>query len=327
MLSVFPWIGSIAFIITTMLATTTIASTFPVTIKDAAGIEHHFTSPPKIGCEWSGCVEVLADIGIKPYAVANALQEELRSTFYYPLGKPKYNIEDSKNPEDWAAADVDVILTRLPSSRTSLSLNAAAPVFHLHHPGFSKSNQTGYHAFIENIKLVGLLTGESEKALAALQRFKGMIANLKAKGTDETGRLTVAVIGSNNRFNPLGPESPFCSLIHELNLGLCLGEGGEKQQLNAEMFLKWNPDWIVYGAGNRYQDRNTPIWKRLGAVRKGQIYNAQGNRYYCCSTRGLIHAMQEYTHKVIDKNVPAPGNVLEFVVENSPLIDSPLNKS
>lgn len=54
------------------------------------------------------------------------------------------------------------------------------------------------------------------------------------------------------------------------------------------------------------------------------MYDA-GNRVYCCSLRGLEHALQEYAHHAYRPaaGVPAPGPVAAFDPTTSPLAAAP----
>lgn len=197
-----------------------------------------------------------------------------------------------------------------------------ASIVHLHHPSYGKSSQTGYQAYIENLKVFGQLTGETDAADAAIERFDNMVANLKAKATAETATTKVAVIWGGDDtevYYTVGTVNPFCVLIDEIGVGKCAADEAVGEiEMNAEAFLKLDPDWIVYMNGGS-ENRDDPIWERLSAVKNGQVIDA-GDRFYCCSTRGLIHALQDYTHYVIDASVPAPGKLEDFDPTKSPLV-------
>ncbi len=295
------------------------AALFPLTITDAAGIKHRFERAPKIGCYWLGCVQTLAGMGLKPQASAWVTKEERSSTFSYPLGLPKYTIFDALNPEDWAAAEVDVILNRVPFGQNSLTLSSAAPVFHLHNPNHQTTDQKGYRAYIENIRLISLLTGETEKGASAIRRFDNVLTRLKTLANDQTRQLTVAVVNSSQGYRLQKTDSSFCSALVDLGFGKCIGSTKESRELNGEMFLKLDPDWIIYETGQSYKKRKDPLWQRLKAVSKGQIYNTTGYSYSCCSTQSLTHSLQDYAHRVVSAEVPSAGPMHDFVAINSPL--------
>lgn len=308
-------------LVSTMFAASILGQTafavdgFPLTITDAAGIEHKFETSPKIGCRWSGCTEMMADLGLQVHA-ASWFEP---SQFGFPVGAPANLVEDWKNIEQWVATDVDVLLARVPNGKWSKYFEDVAPVFHLHHPSYGESNQTGYEAYIKNLELLGQLTGETAKADAALQRFNNMVANLKLLATDETRKNTVAIIRNGEGYRGFGDTNPFCVLIAEIGFGTCVPgkEAPAEYEFNPEAFLKLDPNWIVYMEGG-YEDRNDPIWNRLSAVKNGQVFDSS-DRFYCCSTYGLIPAMQDFTHYVVDDSVPLVGDINDFDPTKSPL--------
>jgi len=105
-------------------------------------------------------------------------------------------------------------------------------------------------------------------------------------------------------------------------LGNCIGEGAASYEVNAEEFLNLDPDWIVYQTGDAsYQERTDPVWAELRAVKAGQVFDATNNRYYCCSTRGLILALQDYANHLLPAGtVPPTGPQGEFDPTQSPLV-------
>ena len=303
-------------------------SLFPLTITDAVGQEFTFDAPPKIGCDWYGCHEAMADLGIAPTAAGMGV-EESTSVFYAPAGPPATLIEDAANPESWAAAGVDLIVTRVPATAENDVLTAAAPIFYLHHPSYGESDQQGYQAYYENLRLLVQLTGQPEAADAAIARFENFLANLRRLATPETAALTVAVLFGGDSYSGLSRENPFCTVLAEVGLGQCPGPEDPEEfwpEVNAEQFLAIDPDWIVYeGFGASYTERTDPVWGQLTAVKEGRVYDAAtGGRSYCCSTRGLIHSLQDYvSHILPDAGIPSPGPHLDFDPLTSPLVAAP----
>lgn len=306
---------------TSSAATTTDASLFPLTITDAAGQEFTFDAPPRIGCWWAGCTEILADLGVAAHA-SRYTDELANAVFNFPAGAPLHNIADTSNPEDWAAAEVDIVIMRVPVAPEHEAYKLATPVFYLHHPSYGESAQNGYAAFLENLRLVGQLTGKPEAAEAAIARFNTALDTLRTLSTPEIATQTVAVLFQGDGYRMIGPGNPFCVALAEAQLGTCIGEGAASYEVNAEEFLGLDPDWIVYQTGDAsHQDRTDPIWAELSAVKAGQVYDATNNRYYCCSTRGLILALQDYASYVLpDGTVPATGPQDDFDPTQSPLV-------
>lgn len=306
---------------TTTAAESATAVTFPLQLTDATSQQVTFASPPKIGCIWYGCMEALADLGVPVYAAAMS-QEDTTSVFLSPAGPPTHLIADESNPELWTAAGVDTLITRVPPSPDDDALKQAAPFFYLHHPSYGESSQTGYQAYIEDLRLMGQLTDKPEAAAQAVARFDTALQTLRGLATPETKNISVAVLFQGDGYQMVGPGNPFCVVLADVGLGRCVGEGGAYQEISAEAFLGINPDWIIYQSGDAsYKDRKDPVWPQLKAVTAGQVYDAQGNRYYCCSLRGLIHALQEYVHYVLpEAGIPAPGKLDIFDPTKSPLV-------
>lgn len=295
------------------------SSIFPLTITDAAGVEYTFDSPPKIGCWWAGCMEILADLGVSPHASAYT-DENKDSAFFYPAGVPAQQIADTSSPEAWAAAEVDVIIMRVPPDPSQDLVKEAAPVFYLHHPSYGESSQTGYAAFVENLRIMAQLLDNPEAAEIAIARFETVMDNLSAIATEETAARSVSVLFNGEGYSMIGTENPFCDALVQTGLGHCTGDAKDNYEVNAEEFLSLDPDWIVYQIGPSYTERTDPVWSQLTAVKEGQVYDAQGHRYYCCSLRGLIHGLQEFAHHTVpEANIPAPGFWLDFDPLQSPL--------
>lgn len=295
---------------------------FPLTITDAAGREHTFDAPPRIGCLWFGCTEIMADLGVPAHAGSEVAIED-DGPFYYPAGPPAEFVTDFTDPEDWARTGVEVIMHRVPETPENDALEQAAPVFYLHHPSYGESSETGVAAYRANLEILGRLTGRTEQAQAALARFDGVLDGLRAAAPPGAAGTTVAPMFSSDdgTYSVTGRENPFCVTLAENGLGQCV-DTGDDAEVNAEAFLALDPDWIAYQvfADESWTGRVDPVWSRLTAVAQQQVYDA-GNRIYCCSLRGLEHALQEYAHHVFgpEAGIPAPGPVADFDPAASPL--------
>ncbi len=302
--------------------TSVAAAGFPLTISDAVGQEFTFDEPVKVGCIWFGCIEIFADLGIPPHA-AGYSADDAQSVFYFPGDLPAFQIEDSFNPEHWAVAEVDIIITRVPASTDDDALASAAPIFYLHHPSYGESSEKGYQAYVKNLEVLGQLTGKSEVAAAAIERFEVALANLKSLSTPELASQQVAILWEDEAYRGVDQANPFCVTLNEVGLGQCI-EAPLWTEINAETFLAIDPDLIIFMNGSpAATERTDPIWSELTAVQEGRVYNALGNRHYCCSLRGLIHALQDYvSHVIPEAGIPNPGPHTDFDPLQSPLVQS-----
>ncbi|MEM8925149.1 MAG: ABC transporter substrate-binding protein [Actinomycetota bacterium] len=296
------------------------AAGYPITVTDAYGTEFTFDEPPRVGCAWYGCIEVGAELGVS-LAAATLSAEEVDSSFFGRI-EPEVLIVDFTNPEEWAAADVDIVMLS-PASRTPDldPVGNVVDLFYLHYDNFLGDQWEGviggYDGYIENLRLMGQVMNAEAEAEAAVERFDTMVDNLATYATPETEQQTVAVIGLLG-YASLGPGSGLCQVLNEAGHGTCIGDG-VAAMLNAEAFLAENPDLIIdVDPDSRAGD---PVWPNLSAVQNDNVYNFQTTRYYCCSTAGLILAAQEYVAQVFpDAGIPAPGPDADFDPSTSPLV-------
>jgi iron complex transport system substrate-binding protein len=304
--------------------------TFPLTITDGAGIEHTFDQPvTKIGCIYYGCIEDLADMGLVPHA---APEGDAGITFLYPQGGPAVEIGDVYSPEEWAKAGVDVIvdLSSPTAEDDAKALKAAAPVFFLNAPYkvWNPDNYTaGAAAWRDDLTALGQITGQPEKAQQALGRFDAFVAALKAKAPAEAATTDSAnlMYTDDGTYSLMDPASPFCEVLGANGLGSCVqipGWSVDSWEVNSEAFLAADPPWIaytVYAPDQTYKDRDDPVWKRLTAVKDGQVFDF--TRTNCCSLRVLEHALQDYAFNVWGpaSGVPDPGPEDDFDPTTSPL--------
>ncbi len=305
------------------------AVTFPLTIKDAAGIEHTFASPvTKIGCRYYGCIESLADMGLVPYAAPAGDS----GAFFYPAGGPNVAIEDFDNLEEWAAAGVEVMvdLVSPAAAEDAQTLSKAAPVFFLNAPykAWDATNfKVGIAAWRDDLRLLGAITGHLELAEAATARYDTFVANLAKRAPAGAGGQVVAnlLFTDDGTYSLMDPGSPFCEALSGNSIGRCLDVNGwsaDSWEINAEAFLAANPDWIAYSVwdeGQSYTARTDPAWSRLSAVKDGQVFDF--TRTNCCSLRMLTHALQDYAFHVWGAagGVPDPGPEHDFDPTKSPL--------
>lgn len=297
------------------------AGAFPLEITDAAGQTHTFDGPPAIGCYWYGCIEMLADLGVAQQATI-AAQEELDQVFYHPADPPVHVLTDGENPEEWARAEVDVILTRVPEDPGNDALEQAAPVFYLHHPSYGESGVEGVEAYYENMRLIGRLVGAPEAAEEAIDRYESFVAAVQDAAPPGAAEVTVAPLFATDdgTYSVSGTENPFCDVLAEEELGRCVD--APTGEISPEAFLALDPDWIPYMVFDDMTttERDDPVWGRLRAVQADQVYPA-GHRIYCCSLRGLTHALQQYAHHVYGEEggIPDPGPLEEFDPAARPL--------
>lgn len=302
--------------------------TYPLEIADATGALRTFTTPPeRIGCWWLGCMEVMADLGVVPHAAEAASS----GPFFYPAGEPAVKISDAFSVEEWAAADLDLIVTDLSGFGDNQdAFEQVAPVFYLHTPFYvgSEEKLRGSDAYVENLRLMGQILDRADEAEAAIERFDSLVGALKERAPEAAADTVLSALwGSNEgQYFLLEANGPFCAVLEDDLLGRCIDEEGE---INAEAYLAIDPDWIAYIAFGTDSWRTRPadpVWGKLSAVSKSQVYdsNGRGNgvtRIFCCSLRGLEHALLEYANEVWgdEGGVPDPGPAYDYDPMRNPL--------
>lgn len=315
------------------------AQEFPLTITDALGNEFTFEEPPAIGCYHWSCHETMGDLGLVPAAVAwaNAVNDGRPFWIAFNAGTPDVFIQDAFSPEEWAAAGVDVIVTAAftVDEIAGLAANSPAPIFYLEMSGYGDSAR-GTEAYVNNLRLLGQLTGEMDAAESAIARWRNVETNLAYLAEEGDADQTIlGILNWDSAFSAMGNDNPFCVLIDDLEIGECMDVDGLLEvTVNDEEVLAQDPDWIIIqdaaniagqGAAPDYTilDRtDNPFWNQLTAVQDGNVYYG-GERYYCCSTRGMTHAMNEYAHYILDRRIPHPGNFADFNYEYNALVLDP----
>lgn len=292
---------------------------FPVTLTDATGREFTFDAPPKIGCLWDACTEILADLQVIPYA--SDVPPGQQATFYFPLGGSSVVIADVNNVEEWAASGVELIVTIGPPRPEWEALEAAAPVFYIWWAG--ASGKTPLEEYIANLHTFATILGRQAEADAIVAEFERFRAALRAAAPANAVTTTVALIFAGDGYQVTPANEAFCNVVEADKFARCVGpDSYEEMEVNAEAFLAMNPDWIVYQAfgGESWRSRSDPVWSQLAAVQSSQIYDT-GARYYCCSLRSLTFSLQEYASHAFGADVvPSPGDWKEFDPRQSALV-------
>jgi len=300
---------------------------FPLTVTDASGQKLTLDKKPtKIGCYWTGCDEVLASLGVVPYASPN-VADTTRGSLIYPNGEPTQDISKlggEDNAESWAKAGVDLIVTRGPASPEMKAFEQVAPVLYLYAPGLDDSAKlSGLDAYKKDVEIMGQVTGKVSEATAAVKGFDTFMTKLASKAPATAANTTVAPIfqTDDGSYQLLAPTAPFCVALSEYKLGKCAESSARNAStwvINGEAFLALNPDWIPYMGGQDnspldWKRRNDAIWNKLTAVKDKHVYNAT-SRIFCCSLRTLAPTLQEYAYNVWGPNagIANPGKINDY---------------
>ncbi|MEM7287688.1 MAG: hypothetical protein AAF480_15155, partial [Actinomycetota bacterium] len=204
-----------------------VESIFPLTIVDAAGTEFTFEEPPRLGCAWYGCVETAAAVGVDLYASIVTPDENAQP--FYGSGNTEVFITDFQNPEEWAAAGVDLILTSVNAAGSPgiEAMEQAAPVFYLYYDNFigPPAEIGGQTSYLLNLEFLAQLGDNVDAAARATAEYQAMLTTMSSLATDATAAQTISVLFALDGYATLGPVSAFCSLLQETGHGTCVGEG------------------------------------------------------------------------------------------------------
>ena len=291
---------------------------FPLTFTDGSGKEVTIDQPyTKVGCLYSGCEEVMADLGLVPNAVLAGGDE---GPFARPAGQPAHEVEDELSAEEWARSSSDVIIDLAGplGEDDARALKGVAPVVFMNAP-YAVWNPDrvleGVEAWKQDTWMMGQLTGEPQRAKDAIDRFETFASGLQALAPDDAASTSVANLSveDNGVYSLMDPSGPFCDALTTYELGQCEqidGWDADSWEINAEAFLAADPEWIaytVYDDSQSHTQRSDPVWKRLGAVREDRVFDF--SRSNCCGLRVLEHALQDYAFHVwgADSGVPDPG--------------------
>jgi ABC-type Fe3+-hydroxamate transport system substrate-binding protein len=310
---------------------------YPVTVTDGGGQEVTFEEPvSQIGCLSGVCDSTLAaDLGVTPVALCGFTPGvlEQQPVFLFPDGTaPIENLNVCDDPEVWARTGAELLIDWIVTPDELSSLEQAAPVIQTFDPTAPKG-VNGIDAYFMNLEMFGQVTGRTDEAQAAVDRYYRLVDALKERAPADAADTEVALVLYSNDGTYLlpGPQAPFCQALEDNELGHCLvpdGWNADTWEINAEALLAADPDWIAYmieplysapknyeeDYGTIWQERDDPVWGELSAVKNGQVYDS-GGMQHCCSLRGIEHALQEYAYHVWGEEggVPDPGMILDFV--------------
>jgi iron complex transport system substrate-binding protein len=98
----------------------------------------------------------------------------------------------------------------------------------------------------EYTRLMGYLTGEDDRAEAAIQRFRAAIDH--AKSLRKPGAPAPRIMGYSGSYG-YGDKTLMHDIILQIGGRDIAAENGAEgyNQINAEQLARWNPDWIVSG--------------------------------------------------------------------------------
>jgi ABC-type Fe3+-hydroxamate transport system substrate-binding protein len=173
-------------------------------------------------------------------ASASAYQPSVSNVVDYAK---KYRPAIASDPERVLRLNPDLILvsSSARSDFTSLARNTGVPTYRLF-TSFDSLDQVE-----KTIGLVGYLTGEDKAAHAKEEQFQAEIKEAEGMRPAEAHKPRILGLGGNYTY---GSETLFNDIVEKLG-GVNVGAQGGLQgydEVNSEMIVKWDPEWIFAGA-------------------------------------------------------------------------------
>lgn len=171
---------------------------------------------------------------------ANAFQPSVSNIVSYTQ---KYHPAIASDPERVLRLSPDLIMvsSTARSDFTSLVRNTGVPTYRMF-TSFETLDQVA-----QSIDLVGYLTGEENSARAEEEQFRATVQLAEAMRPQDAHAPRILGLGGNYSY---GSETLFNDVVEKLG-GINVGAQGGLQgydEVNSEMIVKWNPEWIFAGA-------------------------------------------------------------------------------
>ncbi len=255
----------------------------PLTLTDASGAELHFDKKvEKVACVVSLCVDILAELGMEPVAIAESGVRTIASQaeFYGDKGASFASIGGSffePNLEDLVIAAPELVIG-LMGVHDALreGLGDVAPLY--------AANPKSYEESIGILKQIGDVTGRSAEAEAAIARFRGKLE--QAKADSPHNKKALIMYGSDVNFAIVTDSGLGGTVLKErAEYPWKVGDPAEDPYgegsipYSLEKLLETNPDVIFVESYSFSPDTKPlseqlselPLWSKLKAVREGKV--------------------------------------------------------
>ncbi|MDW8212558.1 MAG: ABC transporter substrate-binding protein [Roseiflexaceae bacterium] len=263
----------------------------PISVTDGSGAVVTLNQPAtRVACLTSNCIDILADLGVEPYAVLTADTDAIgglpeffgaRMSAFLPIGgswmEPAI--------EEVIAAQPDLIIGH-PFAHAELrdQLAGTAPLYLVH--SIRSIDDT-----VRNLKDVAQLLGKNEAAAAAVSKFEAKLADYRARSP----RTLIALVieGSDANISAKTRESTVGQLLAEVTLYPWTAPEGTTSEsgdipYSLERVLSNNPDvlfvitvsWTGPVDPLSQQFAANPVWAQLKAVQQGRVYEVESQIWH-----------------------------------------------
>lgn len=248
------------------------AQTFPLTVVDDTGRELLIQGPPRrilsTGLAMDNILLSLVDpervIGVTRFAT----QPDFGS-YVADKVQPHMILVDQLSPEYVVAADPDLVLVAIwndPDSVEQIRL--------LGYPVYTFARFDGIVDALDNIRTMGLLTGENERARELIAGFETRYGEIAARVSTQTAPT---VLYWNSWGSSAGQGTVIDDIIRYSGGRNVLSEAGISgwPQIDLEFVLQSNPEVIITDSGSAFveQLKGDPMLAAISAVRNGRVYH------------------------------------------------------
>lgn len=255
----------------------------PQKIVDASGAELEFSSKvEKIACVVSLCIDILAELGLEPIAIAESGVRTIatETEFFGEKGKDFASIGGSffePNLEDIVTAKPDLVIGLLGvHDALREGLNGVTPIY--------LAQPRTYTDSISILETIGKLTGKTAEAKAAADKFLAKLEAAKQKAPKD--KKALIMFGSDVNFAIVTDSGLGGSVLKEVsNYPFKVNDPSEDPygegsvQYSLEKLLEEDPDVIFiesysYSPGTKTlseQMADLPLWSKLKAVKDKKV--------------------------------------------------------
>ena len=246
------------------------ALAFPRTLVDGAGRQVHLAAPPQRIFSATLATDNIVLSIVDPARVVGVTIYAKDPTGSYVVDKvqPHMTVVEALSPELVIAARPDVVLVASWSSP-----DAVTQLQELGIPVYVFSAFDTVADAMENIRRVGEIAGEEERAQELIDGFYAQVAEIEAR---VAGRPRPRVLSMNSWGNTTGLNTPLHDIIEMaggINAAAEAGIAGW-QEINPETVIQLNPDVIVTESGEEFVQRvlADSALQSVKAVREGRVY-------------------------------------------------------
>lgn len=255
----------------------------PQKIVDASGAELEFPSKvEKVACVVSLCIDILAELGLEPVAIAESGVRTIatETEFYGEKGKDFLSIGGSffePNLEDIVTAKPDLVIGLLGvHDALREGLNGVTPIY--------LAQPKTYTDSIAILETIGKLTGKPAEAKTAANKFLAKLEAAKEKAPKD--KKALIMFGSDVNFSIVTDSGLGGSILKEVsNYPFKVNDPSEDPygegsvQYSLEKLLEEDPDTIFIESYSYSPEAKTlseqmaelPLWSNLKAVKNKNV--------------------------------------------------------